>query len=278
MRDCSVTVPVKAGPHDVGATVHPQDRRGHAPAASVPPQHRRHLRLNRPAARRDAHGCRAVQPHWARETRRAASASSPSPSTSRTASSTKSACAHEDSLDAGAPRLPASGDEGRPDVACSTFYRDGRKKGNFDSRHPAGAAPAAGQPDVRVPRRRGPPDRASRARFSASATSSWRRGCRSSSGAACPTTRCSIWRRRVSLRSPAVLETQVRRMLADPKADALRQNFSGQWLHIAQPAERRAQPRRVPRLRRHAARRVPDARPSSSSPASCARTATSSTC
>jgi len=34
------------------------------------------------------------------------------------------------------------------------------------------------------------------------------------------------------LRQPAVLEAQVRRMLADPKANALVQNFAGQWLHI----------------------------------------------
>jgi len=34
------------------------------------------------------------------------------------------------------------------------------------------------------------------------------------------------------LHQPAVLEAQVRRMLADPKADALVENFAGQWLHI----------------------------------------------
>ena len=34
------------------------------------------------------------------------------------------------------------------------------------------------------------------------------------------------------LRQPAVLEAQVRRMLADPKAAALVENFAGQWLHI----------------------------------------------
>src|SRR6188768_1787564 len=33
------------------------------------------------------------------------------------------------------------------------------------------------------------------------------------------------------LRQPAVLEAQVRRMLADPKAAALVENFAGQWLH-----------------------------------------------
>jgi hypothetical protein len=34
------------------------------------------------------------------------------------------------------------------------------------------------------------------------------------------------------LRDPAVLETQVRRMLADPKFDALITNFTGQWLSV----------------------------------------------
>ena len=34
------------------------------------------------------------------------------------------------------------------------------------------------------------------------------------------------------LHAPAVLEAQVRRMLADPKADALVENFAGQWLHL----------------------------------------------
>ncbi len=34
------------------------------------------------------------------------------------------------------------------------------------------------------------------------------------------------------LRQPAVLERQVRRMLADPRADALVENFAGQWLHV----------------------------------------------
>ena len=34
------------------------------------------------------------------------------------------------------------------------------------------------------------------------------------------------------LRQPGVLDAQVRRMLADPKATALVENFAGQWLHI----------------------------------------------
>ena len=37
---------------------------------------------------------------------------------------------------------------------------------------------------------------------------------------------------RSKLRDPAVLEQQVRRMLADPKSDALISNFTGQWLGV----------------------------------------------
>jgi len=39
------------------------------------------------------------------------------------------------------------------------------------------------------------------------------------------------------LHDPAALDQQVKRMLADPKADALVQNFAGQWLHIRNVAE-----------------------------------------
>jgi len=35
-----------------------------------------------------------------------------------------------------------------------------------------------------------------------------------------------------TLHTPAVLEAQVRRMLADPKADAITTNFAGQWLYL----------------------------------------------
>jgi hypothetical protein len=38
------------------------------------------------------------------------------------------------------------------------------------------------------------------------------------------------------LREPGVLQQQVRRMLADPKADALVENFAGQWLYLRELA------------------------------------------
>ena len=34
------------------------------------------------------------------------------------------------------------------------------------------------------------------------------------------------------LKEPAELERQVRRMLADPRADSLVNNFAGQWLYL----------------------------------------------
>jgi hypothetical protein len=34
------------------------------------------------------------------------------------------------------------------------------------------------------------------------------------------------------LHEPAVLEAQLRRMLADPRSDAMAENFAGQWLHL----------------------------------------------
>src|SRR5207248_6714322 len=34
------------------------------------------------------------------------------------------------------------------------------------------------------------------------------------------------------LHTPAVLDQQVRRMLADPRAEALTANFAGQWLYL----------------------------------------------
>lgn len=49
-----------------------------------------------------------------------------------------------------------------------------------------------------------------------------------------------------ALRRPGVLESQVRRMLADPKAGALSENFAGQWLQIRNLAEWKPDPDRFP--------------------------------
>ena len=80
------------------------------------------------------------------------------------------------------------------------------------------------------------------------------------------------------LKDPAVLEKQVRRMLADPKSEALIANFTGQWLNVRVAEDQRAGREPVPGFRRQPARRRSSARPSCSSTASCTRTAASSIC
>ena len=96
--------------------------------------------------------------------------------------------------------------------------------------------------------------RASRpARCTASAISSSRRGCRSSCGAASRTISCSIARAQGTLHTPAVLEQQVRRMLADPKAEALVDELRRPVALPAQPEEHAAELGRVSRFRRQPA-------------------------
>jgi mono/diheme cytochrome c family protein len=51
---------------------------------------------------------------------------------------------------------------------------------------------------------------------------------------------------RGELKQPAVLAAQVRRMVADPKARALTENFAGQWLHLRNLASWRPDPTLFP--------------------------------
>ena len=63
---------------------------------------------------------------------------------------------------------------------------------------------------------------------------------------------------RDALSDPSVLEHQVRRMLADPRADALSENFAGQWLYLRNVPAARPDFRRFPDVDdnlRHAFRR-----------------------
>ena len=51
------------------------------------------------------------------------------------------------------------------------------------------------------------------------------------------------------LKDPAVLEQQVRRMLADERSKALVENFAGQWLLLPEHAERDPRPEHLSRIR-----------------------------
>ena len=77
------------------------------------------------------------------------------------------------------------------------------------------------------------------------------------------------------LRDPTVLQQQVKRMLADPKSEALTENFAGQWLFLRELANVQTV---GAELRRQPAPVVPHARPRCCSRPSCARIAASSTC
>ena len=71
-----------------------------------------------------------------------------------------------------------------------------------------------------------------RTRTTRSPTWTWPPACRSSSGAAFRTTSSSTIAERGGLRDPAVLDRQVRRMLADRRSEAFVANFTGQWLNL----------------------------------------------
>ena len=50
------------------------------------------------------------------------------------------------------------------------------------------------------------------------------------------------------LGDPAVLDAQVRRMLADPKSQAFEENFAGQWLHLRNVVSWKPDPKKYPRF------------------------------
>ena len=79
------------------------------------------------------------------------------------------------------------------------------------------------------------------------------------------------------LHLPAVLDAQVKRMLADPKAGALADNFAGQWLETRSLDAVTRDQTQVPRVERRAARTRCAPRPACSSTPCCARTGRSRT-
>ena len=93
----------------------------------------------------------------------------------------------DDRLAPGAARLPPPGHRGGPRAADEVLRRR-PPRGGLRARHRDGAARHPRQPEVPDPRRARARRRGGWARCPASATSTWRRGSRSSCGAAFPTT------------------------------------------------------------------------------------------
>ena len=125
------------------------------------------------------------------------------------------------------------GHDGHSDLERLTSSTStGRKEGTFERGIQMALERMIASPKFIFRVERDPAGRGCRARSIGSPISSSPRGCRSSCGAAFPTISCCSVARQGTLHTPAVLNQQVRRMLADPKSQALVDNFAGQWLYL----------------------------------------------
>ena len=137
-----------------------------------------------------------------------------------------------DRFDAGEARLPPPGDAPRTCETLMEFYAAGRSEGGtLRRRHRGGAAAHPRGSGVRLSRRAEPAGLAAGKsyRISDLALASrlsfflW---------SSIPDDELIDLAAQGRLKDPAVLEQQVRRMLADPKSEALIANFTGQWLSV----------------------------------------------
>ena len=161
-------------------------------------------------------------------TRRAAGASS---SAVRPPRPTSCPCAQQHPLDARAPRVPPPGQRTPTSATCCRSTTQGRAEGSFDRGIQKALERLLVSPQFlfrieREPRRRsgrhGLSRQRPRARLAAVVLPleqhPGRRAARRGSGRAAE--------------GPAVLEQQVRRMLADPRSESLVTNFAAQWLYL----------------------------------------------
>ncbi len=149
----------------------------------------------------------------------------------------------DDSANARAPGVPASGDERRHPAAVR-LLREGAQGIRFRRRHPGRHRSDARLAGVPVPHRAGsPPSRRTMPRGAPARQAEGGNAYRISDVELASRLSFFLWStipdaelldvaERGRLSDPAVLERQVRRMLDDPRADALVSNFAGQWLQL----------------------------------------------
>ena len=264
-------LPLKAGPKLVGvAFVQRTEARDEA---TLRPRMR--SRGTQPAIA-SGHDQRAATTSARRAIRRAAAASSSAGRRGRGRGSCRARAQILSTLARRAYRRPVTDVDLRD---LMPFFEQGRAEGSFDLgiqkalerllvssqflfriERPAGRAAAAGHARI------------------ASAISSWRRGCRSSCGAAFPTTSCSTLAVAGRLKEPAVLEQQVRRMLADPRVASRWSRTSPRSGSTCATSRRSCPTRSCSRTSTRRCAQRCSARPSCSSTASSARTAACSSC
>ena len=184
-----VRVPVTAGPHELGVTFL---KKPSSLLETTRQPYQAHFNMHRhprisPAVYSGLDH-RPVSAPAAPATRPAAAGSSSRP----TAPADEEACAPRRSsptLMRRAYRRPV--DRRGPRTAAGALPRGAARRADFDAGIEMALSARPGEPAVPLPHRARPGRRSRPARRIASATSSWRRGCRSSSGAASRTTSCS---------------------------------------------------------------------------------------
>ena len=137
-----------------------------------------------------------------------------------------------DPVDRRAPRVPAAGDEGRHRRAAGALPRGARRAGgDFDAGIRAGLARILASPAFLF---RSEADPAALPAGAAHRVTDLELASRLSFflWSSIPDDELLNLAIAGRLRAPGVLEAQVRRMIADPRADALMTAFTGQWLQL----------------------------------------------
>ena len=155
------------------------------------------------------------------------------------------------------PAVATDGPSRPHDVgALMAVYDKGREHGGHRRGTRVGDRTDSRRSGFPVPRRAGSAVGQRRACPSACPMSSSPPDCRSSCGAASPTTSCCDAAVAGRLSTPAGVSAQVKRMLADPRSSALVTNFVGQWLYLRNVRGHAPDPNLFPGFRRQSARGV----------------------
>ena len=154
----------------------------------------------------------------------------------RSAGRSRKAVRRGDRGDARARSVPRRVQRRRPAAAACGSTTKGAASGGFEKGVEHALAGVLAHPKFLYRFEPKPESAAPGARVPARRASSSRRGSPSSYGARSRMPSCSSSRRPTGSRDPAVLEQQVERMLADPRAETLASNFAFQWLGLGELA------------------------------------------